>query len=282
MSLSFGNVPQSTASAARNITLYNEEAVALTILGITVSNPDFTETNTCHGSVAANGACIITITFTPGIVGAETGTLTVTDAASNSPQTASLTGTGVGAVAGLSPTRLTFASQAVGTTSAAQTITLNNTGNLPLSLSSLAPTGANAGDFAQTTTCGAGLAVKSGCKITILFTPSAAGVRTASLSIADNASGSPQSVSLSGTGTHDVIVTWTASATSGVVGYNVYRGTTSGGETATPMNSAPIDGTTYVDENVKAGVTYYYVVTAIASNGVTQSADSSETSATVP
>jgi titin len=79
-----------------------------------------------------------------------------------------------------------------------------------------------------------------------------------------------------------VILTWTASATSGVVGYDVYRGTTSGGESATALNSTPINGTTYADENVTAGGTYYYVITAVASNDVTQSADSSEASATVP
>jgi fibronectin type 3 domain-containing protein len=104
----------------------------------------------------------------------------------------------------------------------------------------------------------------------------------ASLTIADNASGSPQSVSLSGTGTHDVILTWTPSATPGVTGYNVYRGTTSGAESATPVNSSPIAGTTYVDTNVKAGQAYYYVVTAISSNGITQSSDSNQASATVP
>ena len=66
------------------------------------------------------------------------------------------------------------------------------------------------------------------------------------------------------------------------MGYNVYRGTTSGGESSTPLNSTPINGTTYTDENVTAGATYYYVVTAVASNDVTQSADSNEASATVP
>jgi fibronectin type 3 domain-containing protein len=79
-----------------------------------------------------------------------------------------------------------------------------------------------------------------------------------------------------------VIVTWTDSVTSGVVGYNVYRGTTSGGESSTPLNSSPVPGAPYVDTNVVAGETYYYVVTAISSNGVTQSADSKEASAVVP
>jgi fibronectin type 3 domain-containing protein len=116
----------------------------------------------------------------------------------------------------------------------------------------------------------------------VMFTPSVIGTRAASLSVADNASGSPQTVPLSGAGTHDVILSWTASTTPGVVGYNVYRGTTSGGPYPTQLNSTPINGTTYSDETVQAGQTYYYVVTAVASNDVTQSANSAPASACVP
>ena len=65
------------------------------------------------------------------------------------------------------------------------------------------------------------------------------------------------------------------------MGYNVYRGSSSEGESSTPLNASPINGTTYVDESVVAGTTYYYVVTAVASNGE-QSAASGETEATVP
>jgi len=115
-----------------------------------------------------------------------------------------------------------------------------------------------------------------------MFTPSAVGARVATLSIADNANGSPQTVSLSGTGSHDVILSWTASASPGVIGYNAYRGTTSHGESSTPLNPAPINGTTYTDGNVSPGATYYYVVKTVASGGVTESANSNEAAATVP
>jgi len=283
-SLSFGKVNENGPSTSKNITLHNNEAVALTISRIAPSNPDYTETNTCSGSVAANGNCVIKVTFTPRILGADNGTLSVTDTASNSPQTASLTGTGTGAVASLSPSSLSFASQPVETTSAGQAITLTNTGNLTLTLNttSLHLAGTNAGDFAQNNTCTLPVAAGGNCTIAILFTPSATGPRAASLTITDNASGSPQSVSLSGTGTHDVILSWTPSATPGVAGYYVYRGMASHGESATPLNSTPIFGTTYTDVDVNAGKTYYYVVSAVASNDVIQSANSTEVSATVP
>jgi hypothetical protein len=187
-----------------------------------------------------------------------------------------------GPTVSLSPTSLAFGNQAVDMTSTAQTVTLSNTGSAALGITSFTFTGANAGDFDESNTCGSSLAAGANCTIAVMFTPSLAGTEAASLSIADNASGSPQTVSLSGAGTHDVILSWTASTTPGVVGYNVFRGATSGGESTTPLNSSPINGTTYTDATVQAGQTYYYVVTAVASNDVTQSADSNEVSAAVP
>jgi hypothetical protein len=167
-------------------------------------------------------------------------------------------------------------------TSPSQVVTLSNTGSAALNITSITFTGANASSFSEANTCGSSVAAGGNCTIAVLFTPSAAGTLTASLSIADNASGSPQSVSLSGTGTHDVILTWTPSTTSGIAGYYVFRGTTSDEESATPLNSSPITGTTYTDTNVQAGQGYYYWVTAISSNGVTQSPHSNQASATVP
>jgi hypothetical protein len=232
------------------------------------------------------------VTFKPTAGGTRTAAVTLTDNATGSPQTVSLTGTGTsaGPAASLSPTSLAFGNQQpIDVTSSAQTVTLSNTGNAALSITSLALTGTNASDFEQSNTCGSSVAAGANCTFVVFFTPSIAGTETASLSIADNASGSPQTVSLSGTGTHDVILSWTASTTSGVVGYDVYRGTTSGGESTTPLNSSPVaagctstTACTYTDATVAAGTTYYYTVTAVASNDVTQSAGSNEVSAVVP
>jgi fibronectin type 3 domain-containing protein len=87
-------------------------------------------------------------------------------------------------------------------------------------------------------------------------------------------------VALSGTGTHDVILSWSLSP--GAAGYDVYRGASSGGESSTPVNSEPIAGAFYTDTNVQAGQTYYYKITSVASNGTTQSGSSTEVHATVP
>jgi hypothetical protein len=204
-SLAFANQAVSTTSAAQAVTLTNtgNASLSVTSLALTGANAgDFAETNTCGTSVAAGAKCTISVTFTPSASGARAAALSLADNASGSPQTVSLSGTGTSTAAGvgLSPASLAFASQSVGTTSTAQTVTLTNTGNAGLSVTSLALTGANAGDFAQTNTCGSSVPAGANCTISVTFKPSASGARTAAISIADNASGSPQTVGLSGTG----------------------------------------------------------------------------------
>jgi hypothetical protein len=101
-----------------------------------------------------------------------------------------------GAALTLSPASLTFASQITQTTSAAQTVTVRNTGNVAVAIASIAASG----DFAQTNTCGASLAVNATCTISVTFTPSANGARTGAVTITDDGVGSPRTVALSGTG----------------------------------------------------------------------------------
>lgn len=79
---------------------------------------------------------------------------------------------------------------------------------------------------------------------------------------------------------HAAKLSWTASSTANVT-YNVYRSTSAAGPFTTPLNSSPISGTTYSDTAVQPGQTYYYAVTAVASNG-TQSATTSPVQATIP
>jgi fibronectin type 3 domain-containing protein len=105
---------------------------------------------------------------------------------------------------------------------------------------------------------------------TVLAVASAAGCNRGSIS----------DLSLGG-GSHNVVVQWHASPTSGVTGYNVYRGATSGGP-YTRLNSSVIASLSYTDRNVQAGQTYYYVVTAIGSDGFSESVYSQEARVTVP
>jgi Cep192 domain 4 len=100
----------------------------------------------------------------------------------------------------LSVSSLTFSDQNLNTQSAVQTTTLTNSGNAMLQITGIAISGTNAGDFSQSNTCGANLAAGANCTIGVFFKPTVTGTRTAMVVITDNATGSPQTVSLTGTG----------------------------------------------------------------------------------
>jgi hypothetical protein len=193
--LSFVSQQVGSTSAPQPVVLRNMGGSTLTISSISVAG-DFAETDNCGTSVAASGSCTLSVTFSPTAAGQRTGSITITDDAAGSPHVVSLSGTGSAALVALSPTSLVFSSLAVGSSSASQTVTLSNQGNSSLSISNVQITG----DFKQTNNCGATLAAASSCTLSVSFTPTAAGNRTGALTISDSAAGSPQSVSLSGSG----------------------------------------------------------------------------------
>lgn len=198
-SLAFPNEPVGKASPSQTATLSSTGGFALAISSIQISG-DFAGTNTCSNSLGPGATCTFTITFTPTTAGARTGTLSINDNASGSPQTVALSGTGTAPVAGLTPTTLDFGGEAVGSISAAQTVTLNNSGNQSLALTGITITGPNSGDFAQTNTCAVSISAGSSCAINVTFTPGGAGTRTANRTFADNGPDSPQTVGLAGIG----------------------------------------------------------------------------------
>lgn len=275
----FGNVAMGTTST-RSLTITNSGTSNLVITSITATG-NFHPAKYANAIILPRANFQMSVSFTPPSLGSNKGTLSISDNATGSPHTVSLSGTGIAPVVSLSPTTLAFGNEPVDMTSAVKAVTLSNTGNAALSLTSIAFTGTNASNFAQANTCGSSVAPGGHCPIVVMFTPSASGNRTAALSISDNAAGSPQTVSLSGSGTHDVILSWDASPTPGVVGYNIYRAATSGGP-YTILNASIIPATTYTDTRVQSGQTYYYVARSIASDGVTESAYSDRVSVTVP
>ena len=212
--VTFANQALGTTSAADSATLINVGNATLTFSSIQVMGPnagDFNLTSTCGSSLSASSQCTLSVTFTPSAAGTRTAAVVFTDNATGSPQTVNLTGTGTSAGVGLSATILTFGSQLLGTPTAAQSVTLTNNGNSALSITSLAVTGANPGDFPETTTCGSSVAAGGSCTTSVTFTPTAPGDRTAALTITDSAIGSPQTIILTGTGTNPA-VTLTASS----------------------------------------------------------------------
>ncbi len=99
-----------------------------------------------------------------------------------------------------STSAISFPAQTVGTASAAQTVAVQNPGTAPLAIAGITITGTNAASFSQTNNCGTSLAAGANCLISLVFTPVSTGSLAASLGVADNAAGSPQTISLSGTG----------------------------------------------------------------------------------
>ncbi|HEY6290096.1 MAG TPA: choice-of-anchor D domain-containing protein [Terriglobia bacterium] len=203
-SLTFASQIVGTASAGQALTLSNTGSAALSITNIAIggsNSGDFSQSNTCGTSVAAGASCAITVSFKPTATGTRSATVTATDnsGGSNAVQTASLTGSGVVPVAGVTPSTLTFAGQSLETTSAVQTVTLSNSGAAALTVTSIVASG----DFAATNNCGSSVAAGANCAISVSFKPSATGTRSGTLTVTDNsnaASNSTQTVSLSGTG----------------------------------------------------------------------------------
>ncbi|WP_176441827.1 choice-of-anchor D domain-containing protein [Granulicella rosea] len=198
--LSFSAQAVGTSSAVQTVTLSNTGTAALTLNSIGTAGTNaasFIQSNTCGTSVAAGASCTISVYFSPAGAGANAATVTIADSASGSPQSIALTGTGTAPAASLSATTLAFTAN-TGTTAPAQTVTLSNTGTASLAITSIVLGGANANSFTETNTCGASLAAGANCAITAAFAQSAAGSYAATLTVADNASGSPQTITLTG------------------------------------------------------------------------------------
>ena len=155
-------------------------------------------------SVAAGASGVITVAAMTGVSNS-TSTVTITGTQGTLTHSAALQLTVVlppGTVT-VSPSTLNFGNEPVSDTAISQMVTVQNTSVFTVNVSTTAISGTNAGDFSAQSgqsSCG-NLGGGASCKIAVSFTPQALGPRTATLSITDSASGSPQTVSLSGTGT---------------------------------------------------------------------------------
>src|SRR3989475_590040 len=209
-SSTFGNQRVGTSSPTQNVTLTNNGGAPLNLTSITITGAQaadfaFAAGNTCPtgaGSLAPGAICSISVSFTPLAPGVRAAAVNITDDAAGGPQSVSLAGTGIAPAVTLAPASLAFGTQRVSTPSPVQTVTLTNSGTAPLSIATAVLGGANAGDFALAsgTTCinGATLAAGANCVLNLTFTPTAGRARTATLTITDDAPGSPQSLSLTG------------------------------------------------------------------------------------
>lgn len=190
--LTTGLIPYVGGSAQ----IYNTGTTNIAINNIAISG-DFSQTNNCPATLAAATSCALTITFDPTAVGTRAGAVTITDNSPGSPHLIQLTGLGTaGPAVTLSPPSLIFAAQPVGTTSASQAANVIDSGQANLSITQWSISG----DFAETLVCGNPIAPGEYCTFLVTFAPTATGLRRGTISVTDNATGSPQTISLSGTG----------------------------------------------------------------------------------
>jgi hypothetical protein len=239
--LTFAAQQVGTQSAAQTITLSSNGSAPI-VFGSLVVTGDFTETDDCAGkTIAVGSSCSVQIVFAPQTTGADPGLLTIYANIAGGQATVALNGTGTAAAAiVLTPLTLSFPATIVNQTAASQNITVSNTGGTLATLSAPVLSG-NTGDFSVfANTCGATLAASTGCTLSITFTPTASGARSATLSVTDNAgtaSAATQTASLSGIG--DAPATDTLSATA--LNFTVQQiGTTSGAQTITLTNSGGV------------------------------------------
>jgi hypothetical protein len=201
LSINYGGRPTGTSNS-QTILVTNDLSTPLTISDIALQGTDtgdFSLKSGCGSSLESGGDCTITVTFKPPVGGTRTASLVITDNAPAGSQTVPLTG--VGLAIKLTPTSLKFG-----------TVTLGRTSSLPVTVTNISAAAVNitapgitivggaAGDYSQTDNCGSTIAAGNSCTITVKFTPTMTGARSATLELNDNGGGSPQKVPLSGTG----------------------------------------------------------------------------------
>jgi hypothetical protein len=280
-SAAFGNINVGNNNT-NSITITNSGTSSVTISSISVAGAGMSANGIATPmTLAAGQTTVLSVVFAPTAVGAVSGTVSVVSSATNSPGVITTTGTGVQPQLTASPVSLNFGNVAVGN-SGSQTITLSNTGTAAATVSQavVSGTGYTMSGLVMPMTLAAGASTS----FSVQFAPTSAGSDSGSVTVTSNTPNSPTMVATSGTGTapvaHSVSLSWVASTSQTVVGYNIYRGSVSGGP-YTVLNSTPNAGLTYTDMTVTAGQTYYYVVTAVDGSG-NESVVSNEVAVTIP
>ena len=279
-SISFGSV-QVGNSQNRSATLTNSGGSPLHISQASLTGAGFTSTGlTVPTTLNAGQSLTFSVVFTPTASGNVTGTLSLAADGAVPSLSVSLSGTGT------SPGQLTVAPGAFVFGNVYVGAKQNQTGTLTASGAgvTVASAGSSNPEFTLSgLSFPATIAAGQSATFTVTFAPQASGTSSGNISFASNATNAPSAASITGSGTpapqHSVSLSWNAS-TSTVVGYNVYRGSQTGGPYVS-LNSTPEVSTSYTDNSVTAGQTYYYVVTAVDGGG-TESVYSNQAPALIP
>jgi hypothetical protein len=279
-SVNFGNVTVGTTDT-QTMRLANTGTADLTVTKISASGTGFSVSGlSIPQTLPAAQNTTFTASFKPTGAGVQAGSIVISSNANGSPLSISMTGSGVTTNTKLSPstTSVNFGTVTVGTTSS-QNVLLTNTGNTNVAISSVATVGTG---FTSTGGVNATLTPNQSINVAISFDPKAPGGVAGTLTISSNAPTLHVALAGQGAGTpvpHTVSLSW-APSISAVVGYNVYRGSVSGGPYSR-LNPSVDSLTSYADHGVAGGQTYYYVVTAIDASSI-ESGFSGQASVTIP
>jgi hypothetical protein len=282
--VSFGTVANGTTNS-QSVQLKNTGGASVTISDATVSGTGFKLSGiSLPLTLAAAQTSNFTVGFNPTSSGSVTGSVTIkSNATTNPTYTLALSGTGASStrIISLGTTSLNFGSEIIGGSSPLQ-VAVKNSGNSSLTISAISVTGTG---FSVTSgVAGTTLAAGQTAELNVVFAPKATGSVSGTVSLVSNATNSPNSLAVTGTGvsstTHSVSLSWLATSSSGVAGYYVYRSTVSG-SSYTRITSSALSALKYTDGSVTSGKTYYYVVTAVTSSG-TESAQSGQVDAIIP
>lgn len=280
----FGSVPVGTKNT-QSVQVKNTGSRGVSISNVAATGSGFSVSGIATPYFLPAGASAqFTVAFQPSSAGSVTGVVTIASTASDSAVSIAVSGTGAATtrLLSVSPGSLAFGNVTVGA-STTQPLTLTNTGNSSLTISSDAASGA--GMSVAGITGGTTLTPGQSATLTAIFAPKTAGGVTGSITIASNATNAPSmSLPLTGTGvspvSHSVALNWQASSSTAVSGYYVYRAIAAGGP-YTKMASPAISGTSYTDGSVSLGATYYYAVTALGTDGV-ESSYSNQVTVVIP
>jgi len=227
LSLTFPDTVTWQKSTSQSITLTSsgDQAVSFQSVSVTGANAgDFQDSDNCVSTVVLQPkhSCSIFVIYAPTSVGTSQATLNVMDSAVGNPQQYGLSGTGVapppltpGVTLNPAGTFNLAGTTTQGTTAAPQNLTVSNTGTGPLHVTAIGVSGLNSGDFsvAGSNCLGAAVAAGTSCSVPVTFGPLAAGIRTTTLSITDDAANSPQMVTINGTAVTAVTIVAAAGAT---------------------------------------------------------------------
>src|SRR5215471_1634716 len=263
--LNFGSIAVGS-SQTQSLTVSNTGGASVTISAATVTGSGFTVSGlSLPYTLAAGASANLSLTFSPPSSGSDTGTLNITSDATDSSVTVSLTGSGTTTTGtlGVTPGSMSFGSITIGSNQ-------SQSGNVTASGGSVTLTSASSNNSAFTLT-GLSLPVTlnagQSVPFTLTFAPTAAGSASATISFFTNSNSASETATGSGaTIQHIVDLSWNASTSTAVTGYNVYRASSPTGS-YTRINSGLNASTNFSDSTVQSGGTYYYATTAVDSSG---------------